>query len=175
MTAPTTGFAHEDRHNDSVDWYTPPWVFSELGMMFDLDPCQPENGVMWIPALQTYNYPHSDGLALPWAGNVWLNPPYGKHTASWLAKMHLHRQGICLVFARTDCAWFHDYIAKADAVLFVRRRIAFVDGLGVSKGGGAGAGSLFAAWGSDCVAALQRLAHRGLIIQPGGHQCLTNM
>lgn len=165
-----SGFAHEDRHNTSVDWYTPPWVFSELGMVFDLDPCQPEKGVMWIPALQTYNHPHQDGLTLPWDGNVWLNPPYGKHTGVWLEKMHRHRRGICLVFARTDCAWFHDYIAAADAALFVRRRIAFVDGLCVSNGGGAGAGSLFAAWGEECVTALQRLYHRGLLIYPGGRK-----
>lgn len=161
----TAGFAHEDRQNTSVDWYTPPWVFEELQFMFDLDPCQPDRRIPWVTALSTYNYPQQDGLALPWKGAVWLNPPYGNQTGKWLEKMHTHRDGICLVFARTDCAWFHEYVAKADMILFVRRRIAFVDGLGVSKGGGAGAGSLFAAWGAECVEALQRLSHRGWITE----------
>ena len=31
-----------------------------------------------------------------------MNPPYGKFTAKWLEKFINHRNGIALVFARTD-------------------------------------------------------------------------
>ena len=31
----TKGFAHEDKNNLSVDWYTP-WVFERMGLQFDL-------------------------------------------------------------------------------------------------------------------------------------------
>lgn len=95
---------------------------------------------------------------------VFLNPPYGKETPKWLAKMHQHRNGMALLFARTDCAWFHDYVAKADAILFLKGRVKFVDGLGVSKGSGAGSGSMLIAWGSQQVEALKRMEDLGKLI-----------
>ena len=150
------GFTHDDANNISVDWYTPPWIFEALGIEFDLDPCQPEQGIPWIPTKRRYSLV-DDGLVSPGGGRVWLTPPYGKHTSAWLEKMHNHRNGIALVFARTDCAWFHDYVAKADAVLFLRGRIKFVDGLGATGGGGAGSGSMLIAWGNHNVADLWRM------------------
>jgi hypothetical protein len=70
--------------------------------------------------------------------------------------MHLHRDGLALVFARTDTKWFHRYAAKADAVLFIEKRIAFVDGDNSSEQSGTGAGSMLIAWGPKAVAALYR-------------------
>lgn len=150
------GFSHETFGSQNVDWYTPPWVFELLRLDFDLDPCQPEKRIPWIPAKRRYTI-KSDGLASPWSGRVWLNPPYGKHTGAWLRKMDDHRNGIALVFSRTDCAWFHEYIAWSDAILFLKGRVKFVDGLGRTSRKGAGSGSLLAAWGADNVAALRRL------------------
>ena len=157
------GFTHDNKDNTSVDWYTPPWVFEKLGITFDLDPCQPPEGVKWIPAKKTYSV-LDDGLKQPWNGRVWLNPPYGKHTPAWLERMHQHRNGIALVFARTDCAWFHDSVAKADAILFLRGRIKFVDGLCATKGSGAGSGSMLVAWGSDNVAAIAGISGLGHLV-----------
>ena len=77
--------------------------------------------------------------------------------------MHIHRNGIALVFARTDCAWFHNYVIQADTILFVQRRIKFVDGLGKTSGNGAGAGSMLIAWGADAVAALKNMSKYGAI------------
>lgn len=159
------GFGHEERHNKNVDWYTPPWIFEEIGLYFDLDPCQPECGIPWIPTVFAYSE-KDDGLAQPWHGRVWLNPPYGPHTGKWLEKMHQHRNGISLVFARTDCQWYHKYVAKADAVLFLAGRVKFVDGLSVTSGGGAGSGSMLIAWGDDCVDALCKMSHRGHLVFP---------
>ena len=98
---------------------------------------------------------------------VWLNPPYGKQTPQWLAKMHTHRNGIALLFARTDCAWFHDYVAKADAILFLKGRVKFVDGLGVSGGNGAGSGSMLIAWGDENVKALAGIQNKGYFVEKG--------
>lgn len=154
------GFTHDNKDNKSVDWYTPAWIFEALALQFDLDPCHPANRIPWIPTTQTYSLPQ-DGLSLPWKGRVWLNPPYGKNTSDWLAKMHNHRNGVALVFARTDCAWAHDYVFKADAILFLKGRIKFVDGLGVTGGSGAGCGSMLVAWGDACVAALRGMADKG--------------
>jgi len=158
------GFAHESQSNQSVDWYTPAYIFEMLGVEFDLDPCHPKNRIPWIPVKQTYNL-EDDGLASPWGGNVWLNPPYGKHTIQWLGKMHQHRQGIALVFARTDCKWFHEYVTKADAILFLKGRVKFVDGLGITNGSGAGSGSMLIAWGSDNVEVLEKCTDQGFLVK----------
>ena len=158
-----SGFTHDKKENLSVDWYTPKWVFDEMGVEFDLDPCAPKGGVPWIPAKRSLSL-EDDGLTQPWEGLVWLNPPYGKHTPLWLEKMHKHRNGVALLFARTDCIWFHKYCATADAVLFLKGRIAFVDGLGKTGGGGAGCGSMLVAWG-DGVHALLGLKHKGFAVR----------
>ena len=68
------------------------------------------------------------------------------------------------MFARTDCAWFHDSVAKADAVLFLRGRVKFVDGLGVTGGSGAGSGSMLVAWGAENIAALEGMRDIGHLV-----------
>ena len=157
------GFSHEDRGSANTDWYTPPWIFERIGLVFDLDPCQPQGGIGWIPAKRRYSIV-DDGLTQPWGGRVWLSPPYGKHTSAWLGRMHNHRNGIALVFARTDCAWFHESVAKADAILFLRGRVKFVDGLGVTGGSGAGSGSMLVAWGATNVSAFENMRDTGHLV-----------
>lgn len=159
------GFTHDNKDNKTVDWYTPPWVFERLGLQFDLDPCQPKEPIPWIPAAKHY-WKEIDGLSQPWFGNVWLNPPYGDNTPDWLAKMHSYRNGIALVFARTDTKWFHEFCAKADAILFLKGRVSFVDGLGVTGKGGAGAGSMLIAWGGVNVQALEGMQDIGFLVKP---------
>ncbi len=157
------GFAHESQNNVSVDWYTPPWIFERMGIEFDLDPCQPIEVIKWIPAKSRYTV-EDDGLKKPWFGRVWLNPPYGKQTPDWLAKMNQHRNGVALVFARTDCGWFHNFVTKADAILFLKGRVRFVDGLGVTKGSGAGSGSMLVAWGDENVKVLETMRDIGFLV-----------
>ena len=154
------GFTHDKI--GSVEWYTPPWIFERLGLQFDLDPCQPAAGIDWIPARRRYT-PYEDGLKQPWSGRVWLNPPYGKYSPAWLKKMHSHRNGIALLFSRTDCAWFHDFVTKADAILFLRKRIKCVDHRGMVGGSGAGCGSMLIAWGTENVAALESMSDLGYL------------
>jgi hypothetical protein len=161
-----TGFGHELAGGGAtVEWYTPSFIFEALGLEFDLDPCSPVGGLPWIPAKQFYSLP-SDGLSLPWQGKIWCNPPYGKDTPRWLYKMNQHRNGIALVFSRTDVSWFHDYAAKADALFFIKNRIKFVDDSGQPPHGSSpGAGSMFVAWGEECVTALANLQNFGLFVK----------
>lgn len=158
------GFTHESQKNESVDWYTPPWIFEKMGVKFDLDPCHPVQSIPWIPVEHRYTIV-DNGLTSEWFGRVWLNPPYGKNTPVWLQKMDKHRNGIALVFARTDCGWFHNSVTKADAILFLKGRIKFVDGLGATGGGGAGNGSMLVAWGEDNVQVLQNMAELGFLVR----------
>lgn len=163
MSTKKGAFTHDNVDNKSVDWYTPGWVFDDLGLQFDLDPCAPAGGVPWIPATNHYALP-TDGLEEPWAGHVWLNPPYGTNTKKWLKKLSLHGDGVALVFARTDCSWFKDAVKTAHGILFLEGRIKFVDGLGVTSNNGAGAGSMLISWGAYCTRGLFKMRHRGLFI-----------
>lgn len=164
MSSP--GFTHDNVNNLSIEWYTPPWVFKKLNLEFDLDPCAPIGGVPWIPARQSYSI-SDDGLSKDWGTNlVWLNPPYGRHTKDWLHKMHLHRKGIALVFSRTDCAWFYDYAANSDGILFLKGRVNFIKGLdGEPSKNSSGCGSMLVAWGEESILALSKMDECGIFIK----------
>lgn len=143
-----------DEAPKTVEWYTPPSIFKILDVGFTMDPCHPGRDVVdWIPATFIYTKT-DDGLSKPWLGKVWLNPPYGRELTHWLAKMDFHRNGIALVFARTDTAWFHDYVAQADAVLFLKKRVRFVDAQG-NQGDSPNCGSMLVAWGDENVQTLE--------------------
>ena len=66
-----------------------------------------------------YYTPETDGLNSPWnpagGGAVWCNPPYGRETGKWVRKAYEEsRSGttvVLLIPARTDTAYFHDYIS----------------------------------------------------------------
>ena len=142
------------------EWLTPPRIFQPL-QPFDLDPCEPIDPP-WRIARGGYDMRHN-GLVMPWKGFVWCNPPYGKETPKWLAKMADHNNGIALIFARTDTRMFHDYIFNADAILFIKGRLSFysVDGI---KGGTAGAPSCLVAWGQTAVTRLQTCGIHGKLV-----------
>jgi len=171
MNDKAKGFTHDSVKNVSVEWYTPSWVFEKLNLKFDLDPCHPKEKIPWIPVDKTFNI-DDDGLSQCWDGLVWLNPPYGKHTSAWLKKMHTHRNGVALVFARTDCKWYHDYITNADAILYLKGRISFVDGFGVTAGSGAGSGSMLVGWGQDAALALSQMSDLGHLHMKGDYDLI---
>ena len=132
-----------------------------MGIEFDIDVCAPKDGIPWIPAKKHF-HKEMDGLSQQWKGTVWCNPPYGKETQIWLEKMSEHRNGVALVFSRTDCKWFHDYAATADAIMFLKGRIRFVDGDCKTGGAGAGSGSILIAWGKKAVDAIAK--HDGMMV-----------
>ena len=92
---------------------------------FDLDVCaSPENAKCTI-----YFTKEDDGLSRDWTGVVWLNPPYGREIGRWLRKANesVKDNGatvVCLVPARTDTNWWHEYVIKHE-VRFVRGRLKF--------------------------------------------------
>ena len=138
----------------------PPYIFEALGH-FDLDPCAPINPP-WRIADINLNV-QNDGLAHVWHGFVWCNPPYGRETGKWLAKMAEHNNGIALIFARTDTRMFHDYVFNASAILFIKGRLSFYDVYG-NKGGTAGAPSCLVAYGDEAVRRLQESGIKGKLV-----------
>ncbi len=151
----TLGFTHESTYNESKEWYTPKWLFDRLGIAFDLDPASPGKDIVpWIPADRHLTV-HEDGLVSEWDGTVWLNPPYGSDTPKWLNRLVEHRDGIALVFSRTDTEWFHKFATQADAICFLKGRIRFIRATG-ELGGTPGAGSLLLAFGEECAEVLNQ-------------------
>lgn len=129
------------------EWLTPPELVKALGP-FDLDPCAPTVRP-WETATTHYSR-LDDGLALPWSGRVWLNPPYSRDAVAWLRRMAEHGDGIALTFARTETAWFFKTIwDRATACLFLRGRIHFHRADGSRAPANAGAPSVLAAYGRD--------------------------
>ena len=65
---------------------------------------------------------------------VFCNPPYGKEIGKWAMKCYEESRNpdtlvVMLVPARTDTAWFHDYIYhRAREIRFLRGRLHFNDG-----------------------------------------------
>lgn len=132
---------------------TPDDFFAKLNERygpFDLDPCCLPHSAK-APRFFT---PEDDGMAQRWRGRVFMNPPYGNaehpckpgcrkklcekrghHSdryrpgiADWVRKAYESaREGalvVCLLPARTDAAWWHDYAMKGE-VEFIRGRLKF--------------------------------------------------
>lgn len=57
-----------------------------------------------------------------------MNPPYGRGIDAWVRKAYLAAQAgatvVCLLPARTDTKWWHDYCQKGE-VTFIRGRLKF--------------------------------------------------
>jgi hypothetical protein len=157
-----SGFTHESQAANTIEWYTPPWVFQKLGTEFDLDPCSPENGLLWIPTKKFYDE-KQNGLELPWEGKVWMNPPYGREIVKWMDKFVSHNNGICLTFARTDTVWGQKALKNATAVCFIAKRIAFVT-KELKKGASAPAPSMMLAMGDACAETLLKSNIEGIMI-----------
>lgn len=108
-----------------IDWETPPDLFDELDaeFSFDLDVCAlPENA-----KCAKYFTPEDDGLDQEWTGTCWMNPPYGREIKRWIKKASESGVAVvCLLPARTDTAWFHDYILGRAEIRFLRGRLRFV-------------------------------------------------
>ncbi len=107
------------------DWYTPPALFEQMQVEFDIDVCSPPGGVPWIPA-KRYFTENDDGLAQEWTGFVWCNPPYSAPT-KWLDKIREHGDGIILVRADLSSGAYYRAFAAADFLHVPRGRLQFVN------------------------------------------------
>ena len=113
-------------------WATPQDFYDKLNREFgfNLDPCAlPENA-----KCEKFFTPDDDGLKQDWGGyKVFCNPPYGRKLAAWVQKCYTESRKpgtlvVMLIPARTDTAYFHDYIYhKAREIRFIRGRLKFGD------------------------------------------------
>lgn len=152
----------------TVEWYSPPEVFQALGLTFDLDPCAPPGGLPWVPAKRFYSRA-DDGLTRPWAGRVWLNPPYGAGIEGWMRKLAAHGDGIAFVHARTSTVWWREALSAATAVCFVAGRVRFIsDADGSRPVGGSPISLVLLSYGLPCASALMQSGLGPCLIVPPG-------
>lgn len=109
-------------------WATPQELFEKLDseFHFTLDPCAlPSNA-----KCANFFTPEDDGLLQDWSAHtVFCNPPYGKEIMAWVKKCwHESLKGatvVMLIPARTDTAYFHDFILGKAEIRFIRGRLKF--------------------------------------------------
>ena len=107
-------------------WETPQDFFDKLNeeFKFNIDVC----ALMENTKCPRFFTPQADGLKQEWKGVCWMNPPYGRGIEKWVKKAwESSRTGatvVCLLPARTDTAWWHDYVMKGE-IRFIRGRLKF--------------------------------------------------
>lgn len=122
-----TGEATRVMFSSETDmWETPRALFDLLSkeFRFATDVCAlPGNA-----KCAHYFTPAMDGLSQTWTGICWMNPPYGRAIGAWVQKAYESaRDGavvVCLLPARTDTTWWHDYCMLGE-VRLVRGRLRF--------------------------------------------------
>lgn len=113
-----------------MDWATPRPLFKRIEARFGpftLDVCANASNAK----CKRFFSPAEDGLRQPWQGVCWMNPPYGCAIKHWMAKAYSEAchgaRVVCLVPARTDTAWWHDYASRG-YVIFLKGRVSFLGG-----------------------------------------------
>lgn len=110
------------------EWYTPKDLFDEWDSVFHftLDPCACEESHL----CDKYYTKEQDGLSKDWSGEiVFMNPPYDRTMYKWIQKALYENichgvTVVCLLPARTDTHWFHEFCMKGE-IYFIRGRLKF--------------------------------------------------
>ena len=116
--------------SDRQDWATPQAFFdlvdAEFG--FTLDAAADDTNAKCA----TYLTEEDDALTHQWRGVVWCNPPYGRALRGFVEHGYRCAQAgatvVMLIPARTDTAYWHDYVMRAAEVRLIRGRLVFGTG-----------------------------------------------
>ena len=105
-------------------WGTPQGFFDRLDLEFNFstDVCATDDN----HKCQKYYTKETDGLQQEWAGVCWMNPPYGREIGKWIEKAYKSNAVVvCLVPARTDTRWWHEFCMKSKEIRLVQGRLKF--------------------------------------------------
>lgn len=117
------------------EWYTPQYLFDKLNDKhnFNLDVCATAESAK----CKEYFTIKEDGLKQNWYGTCFMNPPYGREIKYWIKKAYEESlrgvKVVCLIPARTDTTYWHEYIFPYAKIEFLKGRIKFENGYGVKN------------------------------------------
>ena len=123
--------------SETPEHYTPKNFLASVQAVFgdipDLDPCSNDHATPNVAAHRHYTA-KDDGLKQPWAGRVFMNPPYGREVPHWIQKVRSEwtrgevSELIALLPARTDTEWFNTLTADTDdaVICFLFGRLTFI-------------------------------------------------
>jgi hypothetical protein len=152
--------SHQKTIGASQNWITPKYILEALGS-FDLDPC----ACFPAPWKCAQNNLLENGLEWPWEGRVWLNPPFNRYeVGKWIAKLAAHGNGIALLHARTEAAWFEPCWEFASAILFLADRLYFHYPSGERAEANSGAPACLVAFGDANAFALSKSGLKGNLV-----------
>ena len=110
-------------------WATPQDTFDKLNKIFNFetDVCADQHNTK----CENFYTESDNGLLQEWRGVCWMNPPYGRGIGDWLKKAYdsckeNNATVVCLIPARTDTRWWHDYCVRGE-VFLLKGRLKFGD------------------------------------------------
>lgn len=152
--------SHQTTVGKSQNHLTPKWIIDALGP-FDLDPCA-ATPRPWDCA--RINFP-ANGLDIVWKGRVWLNPPFNRYEVGrWIEKLARHGDGVALLHARTETAWFDGCWKYASGVLFLADRLKFCRPDGTEQPANSGAPVVLVGFGRANAEHLKRSSIGGVYV-----------
>lgn len=109
------------------DYETPQKLYDKLNREFGftLDPCSTHENAK----CKNHYTITENGLKQDWGAEiVFMNPPYGREISKWVKKAYDESlKGaivVCLLPARTDTGWWHNYCMKGE-IRLIRGRLKF--------------------------------------------------
>jgi phage N-6-adenine-methyltransferase len=112
--------------SNKQEYATPLNLFKVLDneFRFTLDVCADSKNTK----VKTFYSKEDDSLSKEWLGTCWMNPPY-KDMKKWVIKAYnesIKNNAIivCLIPARTNTVWWHDYCMKGE-IRFIKGRPKF--------------------------------------------------
>lgn len=117
--------------SEDHEWYTPQYLLQRVYKVFpvSLDPCSNDKKTVWA---ETHYTKEDNGLSLPWGGNIYMNPPYGREISKWVTKFLAEwnsgsvQNAILLMPVKTETRWWYELSEHLTCWCAIYGRIKFV-------------------------------------------------
>jgi len=170
--APPEPAPHVTRNTGNDEWYTPPeYVHAARDVLgvIDLDPASSDAANRTVRAARYYTLA-DDGLAQPWEGRVWMNPPYSTGLVDRFVGRLLEAYqskdvpaAVVLTNNATDTRWWQSLARRSSSVCCLAGRIRFRGPDGAVAGAGL-QGQTIAYLGDDPSTFVERFTEYGVVL-----------